>query len=430
MKKILKKKKKKKFYIKNIWNINIKKINQLDKNFCSLGQSINYYTNLKHFFPDNYREILIRLNDIATNNDLRKEFINCHGVKNSLLRESSAYKALEEANFYLRNKTNLNDLSFTLNYKAPYSDNETNIEFNFKKNDIFPYRINVLVGKNGTGKTYLLTRLANLLSGLTDEYEDYDTFFLGNRPAFEKIISISYSAFDSFKKKRAGESLYSYVYCGIQSEKGNLSLDNLKDNFKESLKKVKDLNRYENLKLVLNELMENENDKIIEKIDKMDLDEIKWSSGQHILISTITEILANIEEESILLFDEPEIHLHPNAIANVMRMFNKLLEIYNSYAIFATHSPIILQELLSEKIIILQRVHDILLSRKPKIECFGESISEIVSEIFNVLSSESSYKDILTSASSKMSETEILEFFQRKLGLNAKIFLKSLYKGK
>ena len=151
-------------------------------------------------------EILNRLNDIATNNDLRKKFINEDGVKNSLLRESSAYKALEEANFYLINKTNLNDLSFTLNYKAPYSDKETNINFNFKKNDIFPYRINVLVGKNGTGKTYLLTRLANLLSGLTDDYEDYNTFFLGNRPAFEKIISISYSAFDNFKKKRAGSS--------------------------------------------------------------------------------------------------------------------------------------------------------------------------------------------------------------------------------
>lgn len=157
--------------------ISVKKIEQLNENFCSLGQSTSYYTNLKYFLPDNYIEILNRLNDIATNNDLRKKFINEDGVKNSLLRESSAYKALEEANFYLINKTNLNDLSFTLNYKAPYSDKETNINFNFKKNDIFPYRINVLVGKNGTGKTYLLTRLANLLSGLTDDYEDYNTFF-------------------------------------------------------------------------------------------------------------------------------------------------------------------------------------------------------------------------------------------------------------
>ena len=57
----------------------------------------------------------------------------------------------------------------------------------------------------------------------------------------------------------------------------------------------------------------------------------------------MTELVCNIEKESLILFDEPEIHLHPNAIANVMRMFSKLLEEYDSYAIFATHSPIILQ---------------------------------------------------------------------------------------
>lgn len=59
-----------------------------------------------------------------------------------------------------------------------------------------------------------------------------------------------------------------------------------------------------------------------------------FSSGQQILICTITELIANIENESIILFDEPEIHLHPNAIANMVRMFYRLLDEFNSYAIF------------------------------------------------------------------------------------------------
>ena len=46
-----------------------------------------------------------------------------------------------------------------------------------------------------------------------------------------------------------------------------------------------------------------------------------------------------------LLFDEPELHLHQNATANTMRMFYRLLEEFNSYAIIATHSPLIIQEI-------------------------------------------------------------------------------------
>ena len=63
--------------------------------------------------------------------------------------------------------------------------------------------------------------------------------------------------------------------------------------------------------------------------------------GQYILLCTMTEVIATIEKESLLLFDEPELHLHPNAVANTLRMLYKLLEEYDSYAIFATHSPLI-----------------------------------------------------------------------------------------
>ena len=417
--------------IGNNENIEFKISQQLNENFCSLGQSINYYINLKENVP-NYKKILKRLNDIVTDDNLKKEFIAYDGVKVSLLRESSANKALEEASDYLKGEEKLNDLSFTLHYIAPYSSLYTDINFNFSKHEIFPYRINALIGKNGTGKTSLMTRLADLLSGFSDDKdEDYKASFAGERPKFEKIISISYSAFDSFKKKKYENSLYSYVYCGIQTENGNLSLDQLKENFKKSFEKVKELGRYEDWKSILSELLENKHEEIIEQIEiylyKKNSKNFELSSGQQILISTITEVLSNIEKESIILFDEPEIHLHPNAISNVMRMFNKMLDKYDSYAIFATHSPIILQELLSESVIVLNRIEDDLISRKPTIECFGEGISTIILDIFDVSNSESNYRSILKLASEQMSELEVLEFFKGNLGLNARIYLKSLY---
>src|SRR5699024_1432008 len=139
-----------------------------------------------------------------------------------------------------------------------------------------------------------------------------------------------------------------------------------------------------------------------QQIKKEKFDSIQLSSGQHILISTMTEIIAKIENESIILFDEPEIHLHPNAVANVMRMFYSMLEKFNSYAIFSTHSPLILQEIPSRYIQILNRIDNILFVRKPGVECFGNNISNIVYDVFEVRDEESNYKTFLKKLSTEL----------------------------
>jgi predicted ATP-dependent endonuclease of OLD family len=143
----------------------------------------------------------------------------------------------------------------------------------------------------------------------------------------------------------------------------------------------------------------------------------------------MTEVIAKIDKESIILFDEPEIHLHPNAIANVMRMFNSILEEFDSYAIIATHSPIILQELPSKNIIVLDRMDDQLFTRTPEIECFGENVSLITRDIFDVTSKESFYQSFFTRLKEKgKTKEEIEELFDDNLSLNATVFLESLYR--
>ena len=55
----------------------------------------------------------------------------------------------------------------------------------------------------------------------------------------------------------------------------------------------------------------------------------KLSSGQSFLMYVITEVIANIKPNSLLLFDEPEMHLHPNAISNLVRMLDNLINKYD-----------------------------------------------------------------------------------------------------
>lgn len=407
---------------------------RLDDKFCSLGQSLSYYQNLKTYFPESYVEILERLNDIAVQPTLKEKFINEHGVQTSLLRESSAEKALNEADHLLEtDRLKQKDMSFSYRVAVPYSETPVELAFNFTKDDDLPYRINILIGKNGTGKTQVLSQLANSLSGISDTAEDRGAMFIGKRPPIDKVISVSYSAFDSFKKRPAGEDEYytnSYAYCGIQSENGTLSIEQLNQNFQKSFVLLKEKGREEAWKSVMSEVMEAEHSNLIEAVLNGRFDSVNFSSGQHVLICLITEALANIEKESLILFDEPEIHLHPNAIANTMRMLYKLLDEFDSYAIFATHSPLIVQETPSQYIQILDRINDVLSVRKPAMECFGENITGITNEIFDVCSTESNYKTVLSALAQKWSFDEVSELFGNNLSLNAMIFLKNCYRDK
>lgn len=402
-------------------------IMQLSEDFCSLGQDLAYYKNIKELFPKEYKAIFKRLNDIAIYDSIRDKFSEELGVKRSLLRFSSAEKSLREAKESIgEEKLFEKDISFKYLVSLPYSESPTELRFDFKQNDELPYRINALVGKNGAGKTQILSRLANSLSGQTGNKEL--GYFINERPPIDKVMSISYSAFDSFKKPRKDtlekRSVFSYVYCGIQSENGTLSLSQLKENLQKSFLKVKIREREKILKEVLYELMEDEHRQVVNLLLDNKFEEINLSSGQHILICTITELIANIENESIILFDEPEIHLHPNAIANVIRMFYRLLDEFNSFAIFSTHSPIILQEIPSKYIRVLDRVENELIVRNPEIECFGNNISEIIFDVFDVKNKESNYKIHLENLSKTKDFNEILEIFNGNLSLHALIYLK------
>ena len=420
------------YYKKAVYTTIPKTIKKLDENkYCSLGQRLSYYSNLKKIFPDYYKNILNSLNDIATNKILEERFIDECGVQTSLLRESSAEKALKEARMLLEtDNIQENDVSFKYKLRVPYSSEPVDLYFDFKKQPELPYRVNILVGKNGTGKTQILTKLANSLSGVSDSVEDREALFIGNRPPVDKVISISYSAFDSFKRRSAGDEfshgyLQSYVYCGIQSEEGTLSLEMLRKNFKKAYDLINTEGRFDVWKSIMSEVMEPEHQNLISNIEEGNIDNINWSSGQHILVCTITEIIANIERESIILFDEPEIHLHPNAISNTIRMFYKLLEEFDSYAIFATHSPLIVQETPASYIQILERINNTLIVKRPLVECFGENITQISNEIFDVSQTESNYKSVLKKMSERLSYDQILDLFDGNLSFNAMIYLKN-----
>jgi ABC-type multidrug transport system ATPase subunit len=228
-------------------------------------------------------------------------------------------------------------------------------------------------------------------------------------PAFSKVIAVSYSIFDDFEipKKTA---TFNYKYCGLLDEKRELLTQRQQLlRFHKACEDIQEKKRVSKWRKILSSFLDIEilnkfaiedkdqwND-IIYTIDRAGFNKIKknLSSGQNILIYIITEIISNIRRDSLLLFDEPETHLHPNAISQLMDVIYELVNEFQSYCIIATHSPLIVQELLSKNVHIIEKNENFISARHPSIESFGQNLTVLTEEIFGNNSIEKRYKKII-----------------------------------
>ena len=108
----------------------------------------------------------------------------------------------------------------------------------------------------------------------------------------------------------------------------------------------------------------------------------KLSSGENIILLVICQILSEIRFDSLVLYDEPETHLHPNAINALLNTLFDLVKRFQSFCIIATHSPLIIQEIPSRNIFIIEREGDSVNQRKLERESFGENLTVITQDIF------------------------------------------------
>ena len=108
-------------------------------------------------------------------------------------------------------------------------------------------------------------------------------------------------------------------------------------------------------------------------------------------------------------------------------MLNLILERYDSYAILATHSPIIIQEIPSKNILVFERIGNMSNIKKLSIESFGENLSVITKHVFKTINTEENYKVVLKNLSNEKSFENVSAMFDDRLSLNAEIYLQSCY---
>ncbi len=409
----------------------------LEDNFCSLGQEEDYYLNLKKIFGRNFESILYSLRDAAFFPEIQEKFENEDSFKQSLIRYDSSEQLLREIKYKIYGFDLSNLYSFKYTFKPKYSSETIEVAFDFNSKEELPSRIFAIIGKNGTGKTQLLTSLPLNIA------KKEDNFFSPRTPLFSKVIAISYSLFDNFEIPKK-TSKFNYIYCGLRDENKDL-LTPMKQllRFHKTNAKIFTLKRVEEWRNILSNFIDEEiiNEFIVETTnssnkkeytyqrEKFNLVKNKLSSGQHILLYTISEIVSNIRRDSLLLFDEPETHLHPNAISQLMNIIYELAHKFESYCIITTHSPLIIQELLSKNVFILEKDENIPYIKKIGIESFGENLTTLTEEVFGNKEISKQYKKIikrLIDNGNKYEEVvSKLESDGIPLNLNVRLYIKS-----
>lgn len=410
----------------------------LSLSYCSLGQTETYYNLLKKMFPKSYMSILWALKDCAVFSTIEERF-DTSSIFNSLIRETTAQRILREEKYILEGLQRKDIYSFTYLFKPSYSEEYKDLEIHFNPESLIPRRVVGLIGENGVGKTQLISSIPRNIA--IKEKQCFKTEI----PQFNKIIAISYGVFDHFERPRA-TATFNYTYCGLQIEdiegKHIMDMDN-QINLLVSLGRLinRDWQKVKNLRLYLSTILSEDfverwflskNNKSQLNIPVLANDFRCLSSGESMLVYVFCSILANIRHDSLILFDEPEIHLHPDAITKLMSALNDLLVDNESFAIIATHSPMIVREIPSSNVFIMDKVgNDTLSIRKLRHETFGTNISIIEQEVFGAQSTQRYYRKRLQylkeEGYSKEKVLKDIEVEDVNIGLNLLLYINQLF---
>ncbi len=425
---------------KETWDVLKDEFYSLDGEYCSLGQVDTYYLKLKTLLGLNFQSVALALRDCALFPKIQDKFENHEGFKSSLLRNDDADKVLRTIR-YILNGLNLKDcFKFSFTFKPQYADSNINLNFDFDYTSEFPNRVYALIGKNGTGKTSLLAALAS-------ELRKNDTpIILPRNPLHAKVFTVSYSFFDRFDIPDS-DVAFNYVYCGLRRREGGfLSQEDLLTRLYAAANKIRDRKFVKEWYLTLHDFVSED---LLEiafnityyrgKVGSVELKEDglpsffnKLSSGQNILVFVISEILSLIRPYSLILYDEPETHLHPNAISSLMATIFNLVRRFESFCIIATHSPIIVQELPSRCIYVLDRENENITLRTLERESFGENLTIITEEIFGNIEVPKHYQTLLEElVNSGKKYSEIMSLLANEnlpITLNTRLYVKALLK--
>lgn len=395
---------------------------------------------MKSLFPNCYEDVLWALQDCAIFPIVEENFLE-HLQFHSLIRNSKAEKPLREEKFLIQGRGAKERYHFSYEFVPKYSDAPLTLDFQFGQDGLFPHRLYALIGENGTGKTQFLSALP------LDYAQKKLTCFRPHRPIFSRVMTVSMSVYDDIERPISDAS-FTYDFCGLRADefcKDHSKTDVMLSHMLKSINEIEEHNRTKTVKEVLgnmlpesiiNELFVVDNNRNLDFNPKSLKDILrKTSSGETCLLITFCDVMAKLRQDTLLLLDEPETHLHPRAVMNMMNTLYNLLEKFNSYAIVATHSALVIREVMAECVYKIKRVGDVPIVGRIKSESLGANLDELNEEIFGAMESGSYFNKLIVKMSNEnmMAYEDIMATLKSdniEPNLNLRILVKNLQNSK
>lgn len=421
----------------------------LPDNYFSLGQDVDFYVEIMKLSDDIGKHILANLNDIAYKSEFLTRIQDEAVFRTSLMRGVREQTITEQFIRVLNGNAPLSNFDFYFIRDENEEKSGINLEFNVKANSTPSTNIHAIIGRNGVGKTTLLN---GMIKSFIDTKDDSEGAFHQKDPPgflsntefkkigndyFSHLVAVSFSVFDPFIPNHDDFKHYHYIGLKESNEKLKDPKVYFEDDFMKSFficktffaKRERWLNAIKNLEsddnfagMQLNEFMnESYSEEDILKVVK------RMSSGHASVLLIITQLVATIEEKTLVLLDEPESHLHPPLLSAFIRALSDLLDNRNGVAIIATHSPVVLQEIPKSCVWKIERTGKITAPFRPKIETFGESIDILTRDIFGLEIEKSGFHKLLNESVKQGGTYEnILEDYNYKLGSEGRLLLRTL----
>jgi predicted ATPase len=399
--------------------------------FFTLLPSMQDYRNIVSESGTKLAELLFSsINDLVYYKSVKADWFD-EALKTKVFRKG--FMRNSESFFAFHNAENLmsglidEDISgiskdLLLKFKLDGFNNEHEINLRYESDSLIPKRINVLIGKNGVGKSQALTKFCRLALKMGDEKGELrDTNENLERPMINRLIAIGTpgETRNTFPGERVKQQKLFYRRLNFtRSTKAKLSrgIAETVIQLGRNLDSVKEKSRWDffweaiSISLPVEKIgfeTKSNNVEMISQFGTLDdsLGSLEFteqfernaepkyyaegklqplSSGQLTFFKFALQCSLYIENGSFVLMDEPETHLHPNMISDFVGMLDSLLEATGSQALIATHSAYFVREVSRDQVHIFKVDNDgnIQIS-SPRLRTFGADVESISQFVFN-----------------------------------------------
>lgn len=401
--------------------------------FTMLPSMQDYRYVVEALGPGGARSFLSSINDLVVNKSTQgaQKWIDdvcaTEVFRLAFMRGSSCFFAFHNAGSVLKGLDEEDVSAISSFLKASFLidpfNNPHAFTLKYDANSLIPKRINVMIGRNGLGKSQCLRAFCvSLLKG-DGSVLDHN----GGRPMVNRVISISTpgEAARTFPDERLKGHRSYYKKLNISGKKIS-STQTIVDGILQlarSGESIKGEDKWNMFQSSLSGILpfdsifiksRNKNHPYIESYIPLDrvaapymgeqarlellaslirLAEPKrkvnggyvpLSSGELTFFKFSLAFFLYIDNGSFVLIDEPETHLHPNLISTFVGLLHEVLERTGSYGLIATHSPYFVREVPRDQVHVLKSSEPGFIQiTNSRLKTFGSDIDSISQFVFD-----------------------------------------------